>query len=255
MRLENRLAVVTGAGQGIGRGIALTFAREGANIIVADINTKSAEAVASEVRLFGRKALAIKLDVTNSDEVNEVAAKVLATFGPVDILVNNAGIWHTAASEEETEAAWDATINVNLKGQFLCSQAFGRQMIKQKKGKIVNLASTSAHRGANNTVSYCASKAGVLGLTRALAVDWAKYNINVNSVSPAFAMTPMTVNALKERGTPVESLAKKIPLGRTTSADDMANAALFLVSSEADNITGQDIIVDGGLTTIFMQAG
>jgi len=255
VRLEGKVAIVTGAGTGIGRAIALTFAREGANIVIADVDLNAAEGVASEIGSLGRQTLAMKVDVSDGKDVDELVQKTLDSFNTVDILVNNAGIVKLAPPEDESVADWDSMIDVNLKGQFLCSQAVGKQMIKQKRGKIVNIASTSGHRGMSRQAAYCASKAGVLGLTRTLAVNWAKYNINVNSVSPGTTMTPMLLKAIEDRGISIDYHLKKIPLGRANKPEDIANAALFLASSESDNITGQDILVDGGMTALYWPAG
>lgn len=255
MRLEKKKAIVTGAGSGIGRAIALTLAKEGADIVVADVDPGAAEKVASEVKSLGRRSLAIKVDVTKRNDVDQLVKKTLDTFETIDILVNNAGIVKHGPPEEETEASWDAMMAVNLKGEFLCSQAVGIQMIKQKRGKIVNIASTSGHRGMSKQAAYCASKAGVLGLTRTLAVNWAKHNINVNSVSPGVTVTPMLQKAIEDRGLTMDFYVRRIPIGRANKPEDIANAVLFLASSESDNITGQDILVDGGMTALFWPAG
>jgi NAD(P)-dependent dehydrogenase (short-subunit alcohol dehydrogenase family) len=255
MRLEGKIAIVTGGGTGIGHAIALTFAREGASIVVADVDPEAAEQVASEVESMGRKALAVKVDVSDGADVDQLVQKTLDSFNTVDILVNNAGVVNLSPPEDEKVADWNKVIDVNLKGQFLCCQTVGRHMIKQRQGKIVNIASTSGHRGMSKQTAYCASKAGVMGLTRTLAVNWAKYNINVNSVSPGTTMTPMLMKAIEERGLTLDYYLQRTPLGRANRPEDIANAVLFLSSSEADNITGQDILVDGGMTVLYWPAG
>ena len=173
MKLDGKVAIVTGAGTGMGQTIALTLAEEGANIVIADIDIQSAENVAGKIESMGRQALAIKTDVTDREEVNKMVEKTLDAFKKIDILVNNAGIVKVVPSVEITETDFDSVIDVNLKGGFLCSQAVGKQMIKQKQGKIVNIASTAAHRGFLGLAAYCASKGGALLLTRQLAVEWA----------------------------------------------------------------------------------
>ncbi len=202
MRLEGKIAIVTGAGRGIGEAIALTMAKEGANVVVNDVDLKLAKKVADEITLLGREALAVKADVSNGEEVNQLVNKTLDKFKKIDILVNNAGIGKVVLTVEETEAHWDNVIDINLKGQFLCTQAVGKQMIKQQRGKIVNIASIMAHVGSPGQAAYGASKSGVVELTRALAVEWARYNINVNAVSPGITMTLMVKSVMEENPEP-----------------------------------------------------
>ncbi len=246
MKLENKIAIVTGAGMGIGRAIALTLAREGANIVIADVDAQAGERVAQEVKALGRQALAVKVDVSKSEDVNNMVAKTLNIFRRIDILVNNAGISKVVPVVEETESHWDKMIAINLKGQFLCCQAVGRQMIKQKGGKIVNIASTSAHRAMIGMATYTASKGGVVSFTRVLAAEWAKYNINVNIVSPGWTWTPMNEILAKESPDFARDRIKMIPLQRGNQPEDLANAVLFMAGPESNNVTGQEIIVDGG---------
>lgn len=247
MRLEGKVGVVTGGGQGIGRAVALVFAREGCDIAIYDVNLELGEKVAEEIRLLGREAIAIKCDVSNSEEVHQATKKVLNKFKRVDILVNNAGIAVPALVEETTEALWEKIININLKGQFLCSQAIGRQMIKQRGGKIINIASLLAHVATPYLGAYAASKGGVLQLSKVMAVEWARYNINVNVVSPGLTDTPINVEVSALAPDLLRDRVKRIPLGRQNQPEDIANAVLFLASSESNNITGQAIMVDGGV--------
>ncbi len=170
----------------------------------------------------------------------------LDSFSKIDILVNNAAISRSMPTVELPESEWDAHININLKGQFLCSQAVGREMLKQKRGKIINISSVSGHRGVPAFVAYSASKDGVHALTRSLAIEWARYNINVNSVSPGMTMTEMMDGLMKQAPDMLRERVKRIPLKRPNQPEDIAKAVLFLASSESDNIIGQDIIVDGG---------
>ena len=249
MRLEGQVAIVTGAGQGIGQAIALTLAKEGAAVVVNDINLESAKKVTDEIKSQGGKAVPIKADVSNKEKVNSLVEQTLDNFKRIDILVNNAGTAKLTPTVELTEAEWDSTIDVDLKGQFLCSQAVAKHMIKQKRGKIVNIASLAAHIGTPGLVAYSASKGGVLQLTKVLAVEWGKHNITVNAVSPGLTMTELVKAVFKERPDVFEGV-ERIPLKRLAMPEDIANAVLFLASSESDYITGQVIIVDGGTTVI-----
>jgi len=249
MRLEKQVAIVTGAGQGIGRAIAKTLAREGATVVVNDIDLEKATKVAEEIKSQGGQALPVKADVSKGDEVNNLVEKTLESYKRVDILVNNAGIAKLTRLLELTEAEWDRTMNINIKGQFLCSKAVIAHMIKQERGKIVNVASLAAHIGAPGLAAYGASKGGVVQLTKALAVELGKFNIMVNAVSPGLTMTDLIKSAVKDRPDFIEGM-DRIPLRRAAEPEDIANAVLFLASSESDYITGQVIIVDGGLMAI-----
>lgn len=255
MRFEAKVAVVTGAGTGIGKATALAFAREGASVVIADIDLESAEAVAKEIKSLGRKALTIKADVSNKPDVVQMVDKVVQEFGKIDILVNNAGVVGVCPTEELAEADWDKVVSVDLKGMFLCSQAVARQMIKQGSGKIVSLASTAAHRGFYGLGAYCASKGGVLSLTRQMAAEWAKYNINVNTVSPSVTLTEMVRKYYEDTGKSKEDQIRWIPLGRLNEPEDVSATILFLASADADNITGRDILIDGGVATLFWPKG
>jgi len=247
MKLEGKVAIVTGGAIGIGRAYVLGLAGEGADIVIADIDLESAKKVAGEVEPLGRRALAIKTDVTKKEEVEQLVEKTVDAFGKIDILVNNAGMAQFVPTDEMNKADWDRIIDVNLTGELLCAQAVGRQMIKQKYGKIINIASTGAHRGLSGLAAYCASKGGVVALTKALAVEWAQHNINVNSVSPGSTITPMTVGT----GLDVEKEIQRTPLARINKSEDLVGTIIFLTSSASDNITGQDITVDGGITALY----
>jgi NAD(P)-dependent dehydrogenase (short-subunit alcohol dehydrogenase family) len=249
MRLKEKVAIVTGAGQGIGRAIALTLAREGATVAVNDIEMEKAERVAGEIRAQGGQALPLQADVSKAREVAALVKKTLDNYKRIDILVNNAGVIKMMRLLELTEEEWDRTMNVNIKSQFLCSKAVIPQMMKQKRGKIVNLASLSSHIGAPGLSAYGASKGGVLQLTKAMAVEVGKYNIMINAVSPGLTMTELIKSAIKDRPDFSEGM-DRIPLRRAAEPEDIANVVLFLASSESDYITGQTIIVDGGLMAI-----
>ena len=249
MRLEGQVAIVTGAGQGIGRAIALTLAKEGAAVVVNDIDLERAKKVADEIKSLGGQAQPIKADVSNREEVNRLVEKTLDNFKKIDILVNNAGTAKLTPTMELTEAEWDSTIDINLKGQFLCSQAVAKHMIKQRRGKIVNIASLAAHIGTPGLVAYSASKGGVIQLTKVLAVEWGKHNITVNAVSPGLTMTELVKAVFKERPDVFEGV-ERIPLKRLAMPEDIANAVLFLASPESDYISGQVLPVDGGTLAI-----
>lgn len=251
MKLQEQVAIVTGGGQGIGRAISLNLAKEGANVVIYDRNPETARSVADEIKALGQRALSIKCDVSNTKEIIESTNRVLDAFKRIDILVNGAGIGETAPAEEVTEAMWDKVMNINLKGLFFCTQTIGKQMIKQKSGNIINITSTAAHVAAPLQATYSTSKGGVLALTRVLAVEWAKYNIRVNAVSPSLTKTPFIMGSSKEVPNSLKDRWQRIPSKRFNEPEDIANAVLFLASPESANIVGQAIIVDGGTTALL----
>jgi len=251
MKLDGKVAIVTGGGSGIGRATALSFAGEGANLVIADKDLSSAEKVSDEVKSLGRQALAMQIDVANRVQVNQMVEKTLETFGKIDVLVNSAGINRQSLAEEFSEEVWDSVLGTNLKGTFLCCQAVGKQMIRQKQGKIINIASTAGHRGGFGQVAYGASKAGIIQLTRVLAIEWLKHNVRVNSVSPGTTMSPMFEGLMKTNHHLVRGREQMIPLGRMNQPEEVASVILFLASPESDNIIGQDILVDGGSCAVF----
>lgn len=252
--LEGKVAIVTGAASGLGRRITTGLANAGASVVVADINVKAAEEAADKIRRIGRESRALGVDVTSSDQVNEMTEKVMGEFGRIDVLINSAGIVKLGTKRtpmvEMSEEQWDAVIKVNLKGTFLCAQRVAREMIKQKKGKIVNIASMSGvivNRGVTGIGSYCVSKAGVIMLTKALAVEWAKYNINVNCISPGYMKTPLTAQA---RSDPEISRIQldMTPFHRYGEPDEVVGAAILLASDASSYMTGSNLVVDGGHT-------
>ncbi len=242
--LDNQIAVVTGAGRGIGRAIALKFASEGADVVCVSRTAGNAEKVSNEVRALGRRSWAFAVDVADAAAVNAAAEKILADAGRVDILVNNAGVTRDGLLMRMSDADWDMVINTNLKGAFLFTKAFVRAFIKQRSGRIINIASVIGLIGNAGQANYAASKAGVIGFTKATAREVASRGITVNALAPGFIETDMTAvlnPALKEQ------LLKQIPLNSFGQPEDIAAAALFLASPGARYITGQVLTVDGGM--------
>ncbi len=247
MRLKNKVAFVTGAAQGIGREIALTFASEGADIVVGDINLDKAIKTQADIEALGRKALALELDVTDYAKLTQGINKILDKFKKVDILVNNAGITKDNLILRMGDAEWDAVISVNLKGTFNCTKAVSRLMIKQRHGKIINVASIVGIIGNAGQANYSASKAGIIALTKTAAKELASRNINVNAIAPGFIQTEMTARLPEDLK---QKMQEAIPLGRFGSPVDVASVCVFLASEEASYITGQTIIVDGGMVMV-----
>lgn len=255
MKLEGKVAIVTGAGSGIGKAIAVAYAREGASVVVADLAVSAAESVASELVSVGSRALAIETDVRLEDQADLMVEAAVREFGSLDILVNNAGVGRIIPFLETTRADWDLMFDVNCKGLLWCSQAAARQMIAQGRGgKIINLASQAGRRGEALVIAYCASKACVISMTQSMALALAEHKINVNAIAPGIVDTPFWVDVDKqfasllgwEIGEPKRRFVESIPLGRIEQPEDVANAAVFLASSDSDYITQQTINVDGG---------
>ena len=243
-QLANQIAVVTGAGRGIGRAIALKFAAAGADVVCVSRTAENSEKVANEVRALGRKAWAQAVDVADAAAVAAAAGKILADCGKVDILVNNAGVTRDGLIMRMSNADWDTVVDTNLKGAFLMTKAFSRAMIKAQAGRIINLSSVIGLIGNAGQCNYAASKAGLIGFTKSVARELASRSITVNAIAPGFIETDMT-SGLKEemRG----ALLKQIPLGALGQVEDIAAAALFLASPAARYITGQVLTVDGGM--------
>jgi 3-oxoacyl-[acyl-carrier protein] reductase len=244
LKLTGKVALVTGGAQGIGKEVALLLARNGANIIVSDINLEKAEETSKEIELIGPKTMAIKVDVANSKEVERMMEAIIEKFGKIDILINNAGITRDKLILRMTEEDWDAVLNVNLKGTFNCTKAVVRHMAKQRSGKIVSIASVVGEMGNAGQVNYSASKAGVIGLTKTIAREFAQRGINVNAIAPGYIETPMT-EVLPEKVK--EDLKRLIPMERLGKPGDVAEAVLFLVSEESNYITGHVLNVNGGI--------
>ncbi len=247
MRLKDKVALVTGGARGIGRAIALLFAREGADVAIWDVNEQESGKTCADIEALGRKSMALKVDVTNYKQVEESVNKILDKFAKVDILVNNAGITRDGLLLRMNEADWDAVLSVNLKGPFNCIKAVSKAMIKQRSGKIVNIASIIGIIGNAGQANYSASKGGIIALTKTAARELAARNINVNAVAPGFIQTEMTAKLPEELR---EKMQSQIPLGKLGEPIDVAQTCLFLASSDADYITGQTIVVDGGMVMV-----
>jgi NAD(P)-dependent dehydrogenase (short-subunit alcohol dehydrogenase family) len=255
MELQGQVAIVTGAGRGIGRATALELARMGADIVVAELDGANAERTASEVRGLGRRALVVRTDVTSRKDLGTMVEQTRAELGRIDVLVNNAGIYRAAATLDVTEEHWDAIMNINARGLFFASQAVLPAMIAQKRGVIVNLASMAGKLGSRANLPYNASKAAVISMTKSLALAHAADGIRVNCVCPGFVETDMWTSLARQQGallnqSPEEftrQRLRQIPLGRMERPEDVANVIGFLVSPRAEYMTGQALSVDGGL--------
>ncbi|MDD5668650.1 MAG: 3-oxoacyl-[acyl-carrier-protein] reductase [Candidatus Omnitrophica bacterium] len=247
MRLQHKTALITGAGRGIGKAIALLFAKEGADIAIWDVNLQDAENTCKEIESLGRKTVSAQVDVTDFSSVETGVNKILDKLGKVDILINNAGITRDGLLLRMSENDWDAVLKVNLKGSFNCIKAVSKVMIKQRSGKIVNIASIIGIIGNAGQANYSASKAGVIALSKTAARELASRNITVNAVAPGFIQTDMTAKLpddLKQK------MMAQIPLAKLGQPEDVANVCLFLASADADYITGQTIVVDGGMVMV-----
>lgn len=248
MKLQGKTAVVTGATKGIGRGFAGALAAEGANIVVASRTRVDCESTARELeKQHGVRALACPTDVTDLAAITALMESARAHFGAVDILVNNAGSAITKRAEEITEADWDRVLDLDLKGVFFCAQAAGRVMMEQKSGKIINIASIMGLVGDKQILPYCVAKGGVMQMTRALALEWARHNIQVNAICPGYVVTEMN-RADLETEKVADHILKKIAMRRYGQVDDMAAACVYLASQDSDYMTGASMVIDGGWT-------
>jgi 3-oxoacyl-[acyl-carrier protein] reductase len=255
MELDGQVAIVTGAGRGIGRATALELGRMGAHIVVAELDPVNAERTAAEVRALDRRALVVPTDVTSRKDLEGMVDRTRSEFGRIDILVNNAGIYRAAETLDVTEEHWDAVMNVNAKAVFFASQAVLPTMIAQKRGVIVSLASMAGKIGSRANLPYNASKAAVISMTKSLAVAHAADGIQVNCVCPGFVETDMWAAVVREQASQLNQSpeeftrrrVRQIPLGRTERPEDVANVIGFLVSSRSEYMTGQALSVDGGL--------
>ncbi len=246
--LEGKVAIVTGARRGMGRAQALALADQGARVVVTDVDLRECELVVEEIKGKGHDAECFVLDVSRPDHVEEVFHAVVEKFGRIDILVNNAGVFEPKPALELSENEWDRTLDINLKGQFLCAQQAANIMTKQGGGRIINIASIASGQvgiGFPGAAHYTASKGGVIGLTETLALEWAPQGITVNAIAPGAIDTPMT-SATSSSEEALEQLSKRIPLGRMGRPEEIAAAVVFFASDEASYVTGATLVVDGG---------
>jgi 3-oxoacyl-[acyl-carrier protein] reductase len=243
-QLASQIAVVTGAGRGIGRAIALKFAQEGADVVVVSRTQENSDKVAAEIRTMGRKAWALAVDVSDAAAVNAAAEKIMADCGKVDILINNAGVTRDGLLMRMSDTDWDTVLNTNLKGAFLVTKAFARSFIKQRSGRIINISSVIGLIGNAGQCNYAASKAGLIGFTQSVARELASRGVTVNAIAPGFIETDMTAELNEQLRA---EILKKIPLGCLGQAEDIAAAALYLASPSARYVTGQVLTVDGGM--------
>jgi NAD(P)-dependent dehydrogenase (short-subunit alcohol dehydrogenase family) len=243
--LENKVALITGGAAGIGRAIADLFGEKGAKLVLVD-KSEAVKAVEMEFSNNGAEALGIATDITVRENIERFVTEAGDRFGTIDILVSNAGVVLLAPAEELSDEAWDATMSVNLRAPLMISQIVGRKMIAQKAGKIINLASQAGIVALDKHLAYCASKAAIISLTKVLAFEWGRYNINVNSISPTVVLTELGKKAWA--GPVGDAFKEKIPVGRFAYPEEIAAAVLFLASNAADMISGENLVIDGGYT-------
>jgi NAD(P)-dependent dehydrogenase (short-subunit alcohol dehydrogenase family) len=245
MKLKDEIAIVTGSGRGIGRAIAIGYAKEGANIVVVDKDFSTAKSTSKEIEKLGGNAMPVQTDVSNSEQVKTMVQRTLKEFSKIDILVNNAGVINFAPFFEVSEKDWNRIIDVNLKGTFLCAKYVAREMIKARKGKIINLASICSITAQEGLSVYEASKGGIAMFTKGMAVDLAPYGINVNAIAPGTIETDLNRKALANPGIRKKNI-DHIPLRRLGKPEDVVGAAIFLATKDSDYVTGHVLYVDGG---------
>jgi 3-oxoacyl-[acyl-carrier protein] reductase len=242
--LSDKVAIVTGASRGIGRLLAIALAGQGAKVVVSARNLEALQILTAEIKAQGGEALAVAGDVAIEDDANNLIKQAVAAYGQINILVNNAGITRDGLLLRMKDADWDAVLDTNLKGAFHCIRAVAKVMAKQRSGRIINISSVVGEMGNAGQANYCASKAGLLGLTKAVARELARRNVTVNAITPGFIVTDMTDNMTDKAR---EAMIEQIPLGRLGEAEDVANAVLFLASDQSAYITGQVLGVNGGM--------
>jgi 2-deoxy-D-gluconate 3-dehydrogenase len=248
MKLKGKVALITGSTRGIGKDLALGFAKEGGDVIINGRNLEKAKAVAKEIESLGVRSAAISADVSLSQDVTRMVDEGITAFGRIDILVNNAGVNpFILEAEKIKEEGWDQVLDINLKGVFLCCQAVGKRMIQQGGGKIINISSAAGILGEQGFLPYCVSKAGVMTLTRILAYEWSKYNILVNAIAPGFIAGGMNTPVLNKEIL-VSGLKQQVPLKRLGRLEEIVNIAVFLASEDSSYINGTTIVADGGMT-------
>jgi len=242
--LSDKVAIVTGASRGIGRAIALALASQGAKVVASARNGEALAQLAEEIKAQGGDALAVVGDVALEDDANNLVKQAVEAYGQVDVFINNAGITRDGLLLRMKNDDWDAVLDTNLKGAFLCTRAVAKVMSKQRSGRIINISSVVGEMGNAGQANYCASKAGLLGLTKSVARELARRNVTVNAITPGFITTEMTEDMTEKAH---EAMTEQIPLGRPGSAEDVANAVIFLASDQSAYITGQVLGVNGGM--------
>ena len=242
--LSDKVAIVTGASRGIGRAIALALASQGAKVVASARNAEALAELIAKIKSQGGDALAVVGDVAVEDDANNLVKKAVEAYGQVDVFINNAGITRDGLLLRMKNADWDAVLDTNLKGAFLCTRAVAKVMSKQRSGRIINISSVVGEMGNAGQANYCASKAGLLGLTKSVARELARRNVTVNAITPGFITTEMTEDMTEKAQ---ETMTEQIPLGRPGSAEDVANAVIFLASEQSAYITGQVLGVNGGM--------
>jgi 3-oxoacyl-[acyl-carrier protein] reductase len=248
MNLKDKVAIITGSRRGMGKSHALLLAKAGAKVVISDISEEECQKVVDEIKKNKGEAIAVKCDVTKKAEVEKMVKTAIDKWGKIDILINNAGICQFKPFLELTEEEWDRTLDINLKGYFLCAQAAAKEMIKKKSGVIINIASVEMGQvggGMPAIVHYCASKGGVVAMTEALAVEFAPYNIRVNAISPGAIETPMA-GAAKQDPKLLEATLARIPMHRMGQPEEVSNLVLFLASDASSYMTGSTVVIDGG---------
>ncbi len=245
--LSGKVAIITGAGRGMGYHMALALARYGADLVIGSRTVSELEKVGDEIRAIGRKVLIQPMDVTKISDIEAMVEASVKTYGHIDVLVNNAGVNIPQWAVDVTEEAWDKIINTNLKALFFCAQAVGKVMIRQKKGKIINISSQTGTVAIPQRAAYCSSKGGVNLLTKVLAIEWAQYNINVNAIAPTFIESPFTKPMFEKPGFR-EFVLGNIPLGRIGQPQDVIGGVIYLASEASNLVTGHVLLIDGGWT-------
>ncbi len=249
--LDEKKVIVTGGASGLGKAMGIALAEVGADVAIVDTNIEGAQIVVDEIKKLGRTSFSVETDITNPEQVKQIVETTMNRWGRIDILVNSAGIGEASIPPEElSEENWNSVINVNLTGTFWCCREIGKVMIKQKRGKIINVSSICGSivaKGQAGLSAYSASKGGVILLTKVLAARWAKHNINVNCISPGYMRTPMSKAVLSDPDT-CQMIVELVPMGRIGNPRDLAGAVVFLSSDASNFITGHDLVVDGGAT-------